>query len=121
MLMSAHPFVLKLFTTFKDRKRLYLLLEFIQGGELWNILHTPTSDGVPVPSARFYGACVISALAYLHSKNIAYRDMKPENCLIDKLGYPKVADFGFAKVYIVLLIHQKSAQERLIFPFGTDY
>ena len=115
--MSAHPFVLKLFTTFKDSKRLYLLLEFIQGGELWNVLHGPTSDGVPVPSARFYGACVIDALAYLHSKNIAYRDMKPENCLVDKLGYPKIADFGFAKVCIYFSFQRTAAR----ISHATDY
>ncbi len=62
------------------------------------MLHTNTSDGVPDSSAKFYAAGVILAIAYLHSKEIAYRDMKPENCLIDKFGYPKLVDFGFAKI-----------------------
>jgi cGMP-dependent protein kinase len=98
MIAANHPFLLRLFQTFKDSKRLYMLLEFIQGGELFSVLHTSSSDGVPDAQAKFYGAAVISALAYLHSKDIAYRDMKPENCLIDAKGYPKLVDFGFAKV-----------------------
>ena len=49
------------------------------------------------PQARFYAACVCSAFSYLHDKQIVYRDLKPENCLFDALGYIKVCDFGFAK------------------------
>ena len=98
MITSNHPFILRLFQTFKDSKKLYMLLEFVQGGELFSVLHTANSDGVPDHQAKFYGAAIIMALGYLHSKEIAYRDMKPENCLVDKFGYPKLVDFGFAKV-----------------------
>ncbi len=98
MITSNHPFILRLYQTFKDTKKLYMLLEFVQGGELFSVLHTAHSDGVPDHQAKFYGAAVILALGYLHSKDIAYRDMKPENCLVDKFGYPKLVDFGFAKV-----------------------
>jgi serine/threonine protein kinase len=56
-------------------------------------------DGVPDRAAKFYAAGVLIGLSYLHNeRNVAYRDMKPENCLIDHLGYPKLVDFGFAKV-----------------------
>lgn len=98
MMDANHPFILRLFQTFKDSKRLMMLLEFIQGGELFSVLHTTTGDGVSNVDSKFYSAGIILAVEYLHSKNIAYRDMKPENCLIDKLGYPKVVDFGLAKV-----------------------
>jgi CRP-like cAMP-binding protein len=98
MIQSNHPFILRLYTTFKDATKLYMLLEFVQGGELFSVIHTPRTDGVSPASAKFYGAGVLLGLAYLHSKDIAYRDMKPENCLVDKDGYPKVVDFGFAKV-----------------------
>ncbi len=97
MLQCSHPFILKLYQTFKDPRKLYMLLEFIQGGELFSVIHTNTSDGVPDAQAKFYATGVILAIAHLHNKEIAYRDMKPENCLIDKFGYPKVVDFGFAK------------------------
>jgi len=98
MMCCNHPFILRLFQTFKDPRKLYMLLEFVQGGELFSVLHTPQNDGVPDPQAKFYGAGILLALAYMHSKNIAYRDLKPENCLIDSMGYPKVVDFGFSKV-----------------------
>lgn len=97
-LFCSHPFILKLYQTFKDQSKLYMLLEFVQGGELFSVLHTPQNDGVPDAQAKFYAAGVLLGLAYLHGKDIAYRDLKPENCLIDKHGYPKVVDFGFAKV-----------------------
>ena len=98
MLQCIHPFILRLFTTFKNPSSVFMLLEFVQGGELFTVLHTPTRDGVPEAQAKFYGAVVLSGLLYMHGKNIAYRDMKPENCLIDSAGYPKIVDFGFAKV-----------------------
>jgi CRP-like cAMP-binding protein/tRNA A-37 threonylcarbamoyl transferase component Bud32 len=100
MVACKHPYVLRLYQTYKDEKKLYMLLEFIQGGELFSVLHHAKGDGIPDKSAQFYGAGIILAIAHLHSKNIAYRDMKPENCLIDKDGYPKLVDFGFAKVIV---------------------
>ena len=99
MMCCKHPLILRLHQTFQDPRKLYMLLEFVQGGELFSVLHPPSGmDGVPDESAKFYTAGVLLAISYLHSKDIAYRDMKPENCLIDKQGYPKLVDFGFAKV-----------------------
>ncbi len=98
LLMAAqHPFILKLMTTFQDANCIYMLLELVQGGELFSVLH---SEGGFITSgkAKFYAACVVSALGMIHSKNICYRDLKPENILIDKQGYCKLVDFGFAKV-----------------------
>jgi CRP-like cAMP-binding protein len=100
MAQCSHPFLLKLFTTYKDQARLYLLIEFVQGGELFTYLHsTPSSPGrLPNDHARFYASHVLMALEYLHERCIVYRDLKPENLLIDPQGYLKVVDFGFAKV-----------------------
>jgi len=97
MLKCDHPFLLKLYNTYRDRFNLYLLLEFVQGGELFSVIHTANGDGVKPADARFYAACTVAAVGYLHSKNIAYRDLKPENMLIDDVGYVRVVDFGFAK------------------------
>lgn len=97
-----HPFVIKLFQTFKDKHRLYMLLELVQGGELFSRMQGATHagrEGILSPDhSRFYAACVADALAHLHERHVAYRDLKPENLLIDSAGFIKVVDFGFAKV-----------------------
>mmetsp|Transcript_20020 Transcript_20020/g.30469 ORF Transcript_20020/g.30469 Transcript_20020/m.30469 type:complete len:773 (-) Transcript_20020:766-3084(-) len=98
MSICVHPFILRLFTTFQDNHKLYLLLEFVQGGELFSVLHTNHSDGVSEMHAKFYAAGICAALELIHAKNVAYRDLKPENILIAGDGYPKVVDFGFAKI-----------------------
>merc|ERR1711935_914681 len=81
-----------------DDRNLYLLLPLFQGGELFNVIHTDKRDGVSNEASLFYGACILEALGYLHARNIVYRDMKPENALIDDKGYCIMIDLGFAKI-----------------------
>jgi len=93
-----HPFVIKLVGSFTDKQHLYMVLELVQGGELFSVIHTEEMDGVPNGNARFYSACILESLSHLHMRNIAYRDLKPENVLVDSKGYCVLVDLGFAKM-----------------------
>ncbi|XP_068792678.1 cGMP-dependent protein kinase 1-like isoform X2 [Struthio camelus] len=86
----------RFFGSFRDGQYVYLLLEFCQGGELWTKLREVRC--FEEPTAVFCSACVVEALGYLHGHGIVYRDLKPENLMLDKQGYVKLVDFGFAKV-----------------------
>ena len=72
-----------------------LQLDYCPGGEVFSYLRRSTCFKEPV--ARFYAAEIVLILEFLHKHNIAYRDMKPENILIDADGHLKLVDFGFAK------------------------
>ncbi|QPH01272.1 cAMP-dependent protein kinase catalytic subunit [Epichloe festucae Fl1] len=90
-----HPFLITLWGTFQDWKNVYMVMDFVEGGELFSLLRK--SGRFPNPVAKFYAAEATLALEYLHSKNIIYRDLKPENLLLDRHGHLKITDFGFAK------------------------
>ncbi|KAI9206730.1 kinase-like domain-containing protein, partial [Polychytrium aggregatum] len=93
---TKHAFIIELFSTFQDTYHLYMILEYVAGGDLFSYLRR--SQRFPENDARFYTSEVLVALEYLHSQNVIYRDLKPENILLDTTGHIKVADFGFAKV-----------------------
>ncbi|KAG0171243.1 camp-dependent protein kinase catalytic subunit [Apophysomyces sp. BC1034] len=96
VLMSIeHPFIVNLWATFTDCSHIYMVMDFVPGGELFSYLRRVKrfSDDV----ARFYSAEVLLALIYLHKNCIVYRDLKPENLLLDTTGHIKITDFGFAK------------------------
>lgn len=90
-------FIVRLYKTFRDNKYLYFLMESCLGGDLWTLLHKQRNRCFKEQDARFFAACVLEAFAYLHERGIIYRDLKPENLLIDHQGYLKLTDFGFAK------------------------
>ncbi|TPX71613.1 hypothetical protein CcCBS67573_g06126 [Chytriomyces confervae] len=94
-LCNSCPFLVHLYGSFMDCEYLYLVLEYIQGGELFTYLQN--ADKLDNKSAKFYAAEVVLAFEYLHSANVVYRDLKPENLLIDSRGHIRVTDFGFTK------------------------
>lgn len=91
-----HPFIVNLWGTFQDSVNLYMIMDFVPGGELFTLLRK--SQRFPNPVAKFYAAEVALALDYLHGLEIIYRDLKPENILIAADGHVKITDFGFAKL-----------------------
>lgn len=93
-----HPFIIKLVSTFQDKRNLYMLLQLVQGGELFSILHSGSRDGISENGTMFYSAGILEGLSHMHRRNILYRDLKPENVLIDSSGYPVIVDLGFAKI-----------------------
>jgi len=97
MMKIRHPLCLRLEATFSSKDLLYMMLEIVPGGELFQLLADSETGVVPPKASRFYAACVIDAFSYLHGKNVVYRDLKPENLLLDANGYLKVIDYGFAK------------------------
>eukprot|EP01054_Gregarina_sp_Poly1_P000032 Gregarina_sp_Poly_1__31@NODE_1006_length_5387_cov_109_543233_g27_i1_p2_GENE_NODE_1006_length_5387_cov_109_543233_g27_i1NODE_1006_length_5387_cov_109_543233_g27_i1_p2_ORF_typecomplete_len461_score50_21Pkinase/PF00069_25/3_8e71Pkinase_Tyr/PF07714_17/3_6e43Kinaselike/PF14531_6/1_5e12WaaY/PF06176_11/5e07Pkinase_fungal/PF17667_1/2_1e06Kdo/PF06293_14/2e05RIO1/PF01163_22/0_0002APH/PF01636_23/0_015YrbLPhoP_reg/PF10707_9/0_0098Seadorna_VP7/PF07387_11/0_26_NODE_1006_length_5387_cov_109_543233_g27_i171389 len=91
-----HPFLVRLHATFQDHAYLYIVMEYVEGGEFFTFLRK--SKRLDANSARFYAAHITSIFEYLHPMNVIYRDLKPENLLITRNGYLKLTDFGFAKV-----------------------
>ncbi|VDD82018.1 unnamed protein product [Mesocestoides corti] len=85
----------RLYATYRDNKYVYMLLEACLGGEIWTILRNRGNFDDTI--TRFIVASVLEAFTYLHTNHIIYRDLKPENLLLDERGYIKLCDFGFAK------------------------
>jgi len=98
MNVIEHPLIVNLINTFQDAQYLYMVLDLVQGGELFSVIHSPDKEGLSYSDSRFYAACILESLSYLHTRNICYRDLKPENILVDKKGYCILIDFGFAKI-----------------------
>uniref|UniRef100_A0A8C2JC52 Serine/threonine-protein kinase Sgk1 n=1 Tax=Cyprinus carpio TaxID=7962 RepID=A0A8C2JC52_CYPCA len=90
-----HPFLVGLHYSFQTTDKLYFVLDFVNGGELF--FHLQKERTFPEPRAKFYIAEMACALGYLHSLNIVYRDLKPENILLDSQGHIVLTDFGLCK------------------------
>ncbi|XP_017086298.1 cAMP-dependent protein kinase catalytic subunit 3 isoform X1 [Drosophila eugracilis] len=90
-----HPFVISLEWSTKDESNLYMIFDYVCGGELFTYLRN--AGKFTSQTSNFYAAEIVSALEYLHSLQIVYRDLKPENLLINRDGHLKITDFGFAK------------------------
>ena len=84
------------FSTYKDKINLYMLMEFVPGGEIFS--HLRRAGRFSNEAGKFYAASIVLAIQSLHAKDIVYRDLKPENLLLDGKGFLKITDFGFAKI-----------------------
>jgi serine/threonine protein kinase len=93
-----HPFIMRLHFAFQNNEKLFLVLDYCAGGELF--FHLSRHRRFPEHYTRFYSAELLLALGHLHSHGIIYRDLKPENVLLDSDGHVKLGDFGLAKAGI---------------------
>ncbi|XP_023190971.1 rho-associated protein kinase 1 isoform X1 [Xiphophorus maculatus] len=91
MAFANSPWVVQLFFAFQDDRYLYMVMEYMPGGDLVNLM---SNYDVPEKWARFYTAEVVLALDGIHSMGFIHRDVKPDNMLLDKAGHLKLADFG---------------------------
>lgn len=91
----SNPFIVKLHFAFQTPDKLYFVLDFVNGGELFS--HLRREKKFAESRAKFYAAEIILALECLHENNIIYRDLKPENILLDNEGHVKLTDFGLSK------------------------
>lgn len=96
MKQAESPFVAKLFFTFQSKENLYLVMEYLNGGDCAALLKSLGS--LPEEWAKNYVAEVVLALEYLHNQGIVHRDLKPDNLLIDQHGHLKLTDFGLSRI-----------------------
>lgn len=95
LLGVKHPFVVSLHFAFQSPERIYFVLDFVNGGELFS--HLRAKVRLPESAARLYAAELVLALDHLHRMGFIYRDIKPENILIDAEGHLRLTDFGLSK------------------------
>ncbi|BGP18340.1 Serine/threonine-protein kinase [Rhodosporidiobolus nylandii] len=91
-----NPFIVPLKFSFQNAEKLYLVLSYINGGELFH--HLQREGRFSEERSRFYAAELLCALEHLHQFNVIYRDLKPENILIDYVGHIALCDFGLSKL-----------------------
>jgi cGMP-dependent protein kinase len=96
LMQIDHFMILKLIKTFKDSKRLYFLMEHVRGQDLFDVIRE--LNLLTNKDSKFYIACLVIIFEHLHERDIVYRDLKPENVMVDEEGFPKLIDFGTAKI-----------------------
>jgi serine/threonine protein kinase len=94
-----HPFVVALRFAFQTADKLYMVTDYCRGGELF--FHLKRFRTFPEPMVRFFAAELVCALGHLHSINVVYRDLKPENVLLDAEGHVHITDFGLSRDDVV--------------------
>jgi serine/threonine protein kinase len=97
MVKLNNPFILTIKFAFQDESKLYIVSEFLQGGDLFYHLHHSTIN-LTEEVAKFYIIELILGLEFLHQNNVIFRDLKPENILLDSEGHIRISDFGLSKI-----------------------
>jgi cGMP-dependent protein kinase len=92
-----HSFIVKLVKTARDERYLHFVMEYVRGKDFFDALRD-IEGLLSARDAKFYVACLLVILEYLHERDIIHRDLKPENIVVDEEGYPKLIDFGTAKI-----------------------
>lgn len=104
LMMLDTPFITHLHRTYKDDQYIYFLLEAALGGDLYKLSQCHpevfTADRPRGYATAFYAACIIAGLEHLHERRIAFRDLKPENVMLDEQGYGKIIDMGLARFVV---------------------
>ena len=92
-----NPFIVNLIYSFQDSENLYLVLDFLKGGDLR--FHICKNRNITEEQTKFFLACLTLGLEFIHSCNLIHRDIKPENLLMDSRGYLRITDFGISSIY----------------------
>ena len=90
------PFLVNIKSAFQDEKYLFIVSDFMQGGDMYYHMHEARKFDFEL--TQFYISEIVLALDYLHKNNMVYRDLKPENILLDSKGHIKITDFGLSKI-----------------------
>ena len=116
IMTSSNPWIVKLKYSFQDDLFLYLVMDFLPGGDLMNLLMK--KEILTEDEARFYTAEMILAVDSVHKLNCIHRDLKPDNILIDKNGHIQLSDFGLAKIsdktFFPLTVKENKTPQNLI-------
>ena len=101
----SYPFIVEFINTFEDNENIYMLMERVNGKELWDLIHRQDENGdwqagLPESHAKFYSLAIVDTLNYIHGQRIIFRDLKPPNIMVDEFGYPIILDFGCAKILV---------------------
>ncbi len=92
-----HPFIINMYYAFQDNKNLYLVMDFLSGGDLR--YHICKNRKFTEEQTKFFLCNIILGLEYIHNKRVIHRDIKPENLILDENGYIRITDFGISKIF----------------------
>ncbi|CAD7958725.1 unnamed protein product [Amoebophrya sp. A120] len=91
-----NPFIVNVLKVFHNEKKVFILMEFVNGGEMFRLIHK--TNGLTLDLIQYFGAEIVITMRHLHDRFVCYRDLKPENVLLDCSGHIKLIDFGLAKI-----------------------